>query len=85
MYFRTGISESFYCVNSLEFSASLSKMYGCENRQQERGHRKDRLSWNKKIGSSKYIGKTMVRNGKSKRKYKNNNKGRKILSAVDVH
>jgi len=49
MYFRTGISESFYCVNSLEFSASLSKMYGCENRQQERGHRKDRLSWNKKI------------------------------------
>jgi hypothetical protein len=39
----------------------------------------------KKIGSSKYTGKTVVRNGKSKRKCKNNNKGRKILSAVDVH
>jgi len=39
----------------------------------------------KKVESSKYAGKTVVRNGKSRRKYKNNNKGRKILSAVDVH
>jgi len=39
----------------------------------------------KKVESSKYAGKTVVRNVKSKRKYKNNNKGRKILSAVDVH
>jgi hypothetical protein len=37
------------------------------------------------VESSKCAGKTAVRNGKSKRKYKNNNKGRKILSAVDVH
>ena len=44
MYFRTGISESFYCVNSFGFSASLYKMYGCDNRQQERGQGKDRLS-----------------------------------------
>ena len=39
----------------------------------------------KKVESSKYVGKTVVRNGKSKRYYKNNNKGRKVLSAVDVH
>jgi len=28
MYIRTGISESFYCVNNFGFSASLCKMYG---------------------------------------------------------
>ena len=39
----------------------------------------------KKIERSKYVGKTVVRNGKSKRKYTNNNKGRKILSVVDEH
>jgi hypothetical protein len=44
MYFTTGISESFYCVNSFGFNASLSTRYGCENRQQEWGQGKDRLS-----------------------------------------
>jgi hypothetical protein len=39
----------------------------------------------KKVGSSKYVGKTVVRNGRSKRNYNNNNKGRKMLSAVDGH
>jgi hypothetical protein len=50
MYFAAGISESFYCVNICGFSASLGKMCGFENRQQERGCGKDRLTGNKKRG-----------------------------------
>ena len=37
------------------------------------------------VESSRYVSESLVRNWKSKRKYKNNNKGRKFLSAVDVH
>jgi len=43
MYFTTGISESFCCVNSFGFNASLSEMYECENRQQERGQWKRQI------------------------------------------
>jgi hypothetical protein len=37
----------------------------------------------KKVGSSKCVGKRVVRNGRGKRNYKNNNKDRKMLSALD--
>jgi hypothetical protein len=86
MYCGTGITESFYCVNSFEFSASLSKCVGVTM-----GNRKgnmeqtDKQEIFKKMERSKYVGKTVVRNGRSKRQYKTNNKGRKILSAVDLH